>query len=60
MGGFLAEPRSPAEHAFLASQARRHPNINWWIGLRGSEDCFCNPPTNLRFRKLVYCISNSQ
>ena len=44
----MAEPRSQAEHAFLAAQARRHPNVNWWIGLRGSEDCSCNPPIDLR------------
>ena len=48
LGGFLAEPQSLAEHAFLASQARKYPNVNWWIGLRGSEDCSCSPNTNLR------------
>ena len=48
LGGFLAEPQSLTEHAFLASQARRYPNVNWWIGLRGSEDCSCKPITDLR------------
>jgi hypothetical protein len=44
LGGFLAEPISPEDHAFLSGHARQFDNVNWWIGLRGSEDCTCNAP----------------
>lgn len=40
-GGFLAEPLSEVENNFIKGQAGKYPNINWWIGLRETEDCKC-------------------
>ena len=41
-GGFLAEPKTRAEHNFLKSQAKsKGNNANWWLGLREAQDCRC-------------------
>lgn len=40
-GGFLAEPLSSQENAFLKGQAYQYPNINWWTGLREAQQCKC-------------------
>ncbi len=39
----MAEPQSHSEHNFLSSQARKYGANNWWLGLRLTEDCRCEP-----------------
>ena len=53
-GGYLAEPKTREEMIFLEKLARAPNRGQYWIGLRGAEDCRCTGADDSTFDAPLY------